>query len=374
MMAATIKVTNVQEASSATTNLALDSSGNVTVGNNLTVTGTSTVSGSQTVTGTLVMGSSFKRNRIINGNMLIDQRNAGTIITPSTSGTYSLDRWAVYMTVASKFSVQQNAGSVTPPAGFKNYLGVTSTSAYSIAAGDAFRVYQIVEGYNAADLSWGSASAATITMSFWVRSSLTGTFGGALYNNAGNRAYTFSYTINAANIWEYKTITISGDTTGIWLTSNDVGIVVQFSIGAGSSNQGTPGSWGSTIYLAPTGQQNVTGTNGATWYLTGVQLEVGTKATPYEMQIYSDQLAQCQRYFEILPSSSAGIYGTPGSGGGVGYANWQYKVTKRTSPTVTLASSSLITFDYTNEWGCSGYAASGSYPYIRGGTTASAEL
>jgi hypothetical protein len=177
MMTATIKVTNVQEASSATTNLALDSSGNVTVGNNLTVTGTSTVSGNETVTGTVAMGSSFKRNRIINGNMLIDQRNAGASVTPNNS--YTLDRWLYENSQTGKVSIQQNAGSVTPPAGYTKYLGVTSLSAYSSTSSDYLVISQKIEGFNVADFNWGSASAQTITISFWVRSSLTGTNSGA---------------------------------------------------------------------------------------------------------------------------------------------------------------------------------------------------
>ena len=144
------------------------------------------------------LGSPFGfKNRIINGAMMIDQRNAGASVTATTSNEYTLDRWkSASFSVSSKFSVQQNAGSVTPPAGYINYLGVTSLSAYSVGASDGFTISQRVEGLNIADLAWGTASAATVTLSFWVRSSLTGTFGGSLANSANNRSYPFTYTID----------------------------------------------------------------------------------------------------------------------------------------------------------------------------------
>ena len=153
------------------------------------------------------------KNRLINGGMVLDQRNAGASFTP-TDQTYSLDRWKCRVSQASKYTVQQNAGSVTPPAGFRNYLGVTSSSAYSITSSDYFTVQQIIEGFNVADLSWGTASASPITISFWVRSSLTGTFGGALMNSAEVRSYPFTYTISSANTWEQKSVTIAGDQSG----------------------------------------------------------------------------------------------------------------------------------------------------------------
>jgi len=279
--------------------------GAATFSNTVTVTGAATFSNTVTVTGDFSMASSFKRNRIINGNMLIDQRNAGAAVTP-TDGQYVLDRWCPRLSQASKYSVQQNAGAVTPPAGFTNYLGVTSSSAYSVTSTDYFTQQYRIEGYNIADLAWGTANAKTITLSFQVYSSLTGTFGGSIGNGAGNRCYVFSYAIPTANTWTTISITIAGDTSGTWLTTNGIGMYVTFGIGCGTSTSGTAGSWGSTFYSSATGAVSVVGTNGATWYVTGVQLEVGTKATPYEMQIYSDQLAQCQRYYLISGYSNNG--------------------------------------------------------------------
>ena len=182
-------------------------------------------------------------NRIINGDMRIDQRNAGASVTPS-GGSYTLDRWSGQTSQTGKYSVQRNAGSVTPPAGFLNYLGVTSLSAYSVTSTDYFNIAQNIEGFNVADLGWGTANAQTITISFWVRSSLTGTFGGALNNSGASRSYPFAYTINAANTWEQKTATIAGDTSGTWLTDNGVGITVTFGLGAGATRSGEgEGPW-----------------------------------------------------------------------------------------------------------------------------------
>jgi hypothetical protein len=240
------------------------------------------------------------RNRIINGDMRIDQRNAGASVTPP-NGAFGLDRWQFNMfTNSGKFSAQQNAGSVTPPAGFTNYNGITSLSAYSIASGtDIYAISQTIEGFNTADLGFGTANAKTVTISFWVRSSLTGTFGGSLRNNDGNRSYPFSYTISAANTWEYETITIPGDTTGTWLTTNGIGIRLTFSLGVGSTYSGTAGAWaGCNISVSATGATSVVGTSGATFYITGVQLEVGSVATPFERRPYGAELSLCQRYYQ----------------------------------------------------------------------------
>ena len=234
------------------------------------------------------------KNRIINGAMVIDQRNAGASVTP-TNGTYLLDRYKAGLTQASKFSVQQSSSA---PAGYTNSMLVTSLSAYSIAAGDIFQIVQIIEGYNVSDLAWGTASAKTITLSFWVQSSLTGTFGGTIQNSAQNRSYPFSYSISTANTWTQISVTITGDTTGTWLTTNGRGMQVIFSLGTGSTYSGTAGAWVGSDIESVTGATSVVGTNGATFYITGVQLEVGSTATPFERRLYNQELANCQRYYE----------------------------------------------------------------------------
>jgi hypothetical protein len=248
--------------------------------------------------GTLQSSAPVGRNRIINGNMTIDQRNAGASVTPA-SGTYTLDRWVFYVSQSSKLTAQQNAGSVTPPVGFSNYLGVTSSSAYSVLAGDYFGLVQNIEGFNTADLGWGTANAKTVTLSFQVYSSLTGTFGGVVKNSASNRTYPFTYSISSANTWTTATVTIAGDTTGTWVgATNGIGIQLIFGLGVGSTYSGTAGSWAAANYLSATGATSVVGTSGATFYITGVQLETGTTATDFENLQYGTQLSLCQRYYQ----------------------------------------------------------------------------
>ena len=271
----TIKATNIQNLSSATVNMVTDTSGNVSFG------------------GTAAMSSSFLRNRIINGDMRIDQRNAGAAITP-INAQYGVDRWLFSVSQASKLTSQQSS---VAPTGFINSTLITSSSAYSVLAADAFWWGQKIEGLNVSDLGWGTASAKTVTVSFQVYSSLAGTFGGALANSAFNRSYPFTYTVSSANTWTSVSVTIAGDTSGTWLTTNGIGIQLIFSLGTGTTYSGTAGAWASTTYASATGAVSVVGTSGATFYITGVQLEVGTIATPFERQIYNAQLAQCQRYY-----------------------------------------------------------------------------
>jgi hypothetical protein len=287
--------------------------------------------------------SSFK-NRIINGGMVFDQRNSGASVTPINS-QYLVDRFWYNTTQTSKVTAQQ---STVAPTGFVNSLLITSTSAYSVGAGDVFGVSQIIEGNNIADLAWGTANAKTVTLSFWVRSSLTGTFGGSFYNSAANRAYPFSYTISTANTWEQKSITVAGDTTGTWLTTNGVGITVYFCLGTGSFYGGTADAWTSSIKLGITGQTSLVGTSGATWQVTGVQLEVGTVATSFDYRPYGTELALCQRYYEksydvgTAPATSTNLgntfcIGRITAASTLDYCTTiQYKVPKRATPSLSF--------------------------------------
>ena len=245
------------------------------------------------------------RNIIINGDMSIDQRNGGSSVTVGTvNPLYTLDRMPVQSSQSSKFSIQQNAGSVTPPTYFKNYIGATSLSAYTVASGDYFTIRQGIEGSNIINLAWGTSDAKTVTLSFWVRSSLTGTFGGSFTNSAFNRSYPFSYTITSANTWEKKSITVAGDTSGTWLTTNGVGIYVTFGLGVGSTYSGTSGAWSASGLLSATGATSVVGTNAATFYMTGLQLEAGTAASDFEFLPYDINLQRCQRYYYVHASQN----------------------------------------------------------------------
>lgn len=286
----------------------------------------------------LVPVTAFK-NRIINGAMMIDQRNAGASATITANPQYTLDRWFAGVSVGSKISIQQNAGAVTPPAGFTKYLGVTSLAATTPASTDVYYLQQSIEGFNTADLGFGTANASAITISFWVRSSLTGTFGAVILNAGSNRSYPFNYTISSANTWTQITQTISGDVTGTWATDNTTGFQLRFGLGAGATYQGTAGSWGTANVVTTTGATSVVGTNGATFYLTGVQLEKGSTATSFDYRPYGTELALCQRYYEIGTAYGEG-YQTINAPIYIGYT---FKVTKRVAPTTTYPTFTNIT-------------------------------
>jgi len=206
------------------------------------------------------------RNRIINGDMRIDQRNAGASVTiPATSAAiYTVDRFVLQSGSDAVFSAQQDT---VAPTGFTNSLKLTTTTAdASLAAGQFTRARQSIEGFNTADLGWGTANAQAVTLSFWVRSSVTGTFGGSFRNSAGNRNYPFSYAISVANTWEQKTITVAGDTSGTWLTNNGSGIELNWSLGTGTDLSGTANAWTATAALSVTGATGIAGTLSATWH------------------------------------------------------------------------------------------------------------
>jgi hypothetical protein len=279
------------------------------------------------------LGISFK-NRIINGAMVINQRG-GTISASNSGWQYGIDRWACYQNNASsKFTIQQSSTAAT---GFTNSLLATSSSAYTVGAGEVFNVRQVIEGYNTADLAWGTANAKTVTISFWVNCSVTGTFGGIIGDgNASTAAYPFTYTVNAANTWEQKSITVVGPTIGTWVTNSNGGPALYFSMGCGSTYLGTAGAWTASTVYGATGQTNLVATNGATFYVTGVQLEVGTQATTFDYRSYGTELSLCQRYYEkIGGENSYDFYmDAYNNAGTVITCPLYWKVTKRTNPSV----------------------------------------
>jgi hypothetical protein len=311
------------------------------------------------------------RNRIINGAMVIDQRNAGASTTVAANGYYSCDRWKTYTNPASKYAIQQNAGSVTPPIGFSNYLGITSSSAYSVGSGDYFWLEQNIEGYNIADLGWGTANAKTVTLSFQVYSSLTGQFGGSIANAGRARTYPFSYTISSANTWTTISITVAGDTSGTWAKDNTTGMSILFDLGSGSSLLGTSGAWNSAGNVGSTGDTKIVATSGATFYITGVQLEAGTTASPFEYRPYGTELQLAKRYY----SQGTTVPTYNGTALSVTMPTFVfYGQSMRISPTVTVANGG-IGYGYPEGVGIVSAApiAAGTY-YQPGAFTATAEL
>lgn len=279
------------------------------------------------------------KNRIINGNMAIDQRNAGASVTLGSGNTYTLDRYVFNTSAASKLSSQQSS---TAPTSFNNSLLATSLSAYTVGSSDYFLIRQKIEGFNTADLGWGTANAKTVTLSFWVNCSLTGTFGGSFFNSAENRFYPFTYTISSANTWEQKSITVTGDTSGTWVgATNGIGIQISFGLGAGSNFATTAGAWTSTTGYSATGATSVVGTNGATFYITGVQFEVGSSASSFEVVDYTTQLCMCQRYYYANQATNA--YGSFTTGALISGTELQgvvpYPVTMRTTPVFSSSGS-----------------------------------
>ena len=246
--------------------------------------------------------SAVFRNRIINGDMRIDQRNAGAAVTVNGAAPYTVDRWFAEDATDGAFTVQQDSSSNTVT-GFSSSAKITVTTADASLAATQYAVFtQRIEGFNTADLMWGTANAKTITLSFYVRSSNTGTFGGVLSNSAENYSYPFTYSISATDTWEQKSVTVTGPTAGTWIgATNGKGMIVTFALGSGSTYVGTAGAWAAADYRGgATGQTNIIGTLNATWYITGVQLEVGSVATPFERRDYGTELSRCQRYFQSI--------------------------------------------------------------------------
>ena len=281
------------------------------------------------------------KNRIINGGMVIDQR--GSASSPVATGV-GVDRFLYGNNGAGVVTFGQ---STTAPAGFINSSVVTVTTAdSSIANSDLYYIYQQIEGLNVADLSFGTASAQTVTLSFWVRSSVIGTYGAVIANSSGNRSYVSNYTINVANTWEQKLVTVAGDTSGTWLTTNGIGLSIRWGLAAGSNWQGTAGVWGTANAVCSSSQVNFMATVSNTFYLTGVQLEVGSQATSFDYRDYGRELMLCQRYHNNFGGTDA----SPGQF--TDFPAWMYTagvvmsgnilpVPMRTTPTVTLVAATV---------------------------------
>ena len=275
----------------------VDSTGNLVLQTAGTNAVTYDANQNATHTGSISTPQTFGfKNRIINGAMMVDQRNAGSSVTINGIGIFSLDRWKNRANGSGTYTAQQ---STTAPAGFSYSQKYTvATTASSISAGDNYWFIQEIEGYNVADLNWGTANAKPITVSFWVQSSVTGTYSISVSNGTNyNRGYVSTYNITSANTWQYVTITIPGDTTGTWTTSNAGGLTLIFNLGAGSNYQTTANTWAGAFYQATSSTVQWISNSSATFYITGVQVEVGKLATPFDMRDYGNELRMCQRYY-----------------------------------------------------------------------------
>ena len=283
-------------------------------------------------------------NRVINGGMVVDQRNAGASVSLSGAGQYIVDRMKCRLDASSSSTGQQVADA---PVGFNSSIKLTIGTGAAPSSSQLGWLSQSIEGFNTADLGWGTSSAKTATLSFWVKSSVTGTFSGVV-RNGGTSAYAFGYTVSSANTWERKAVTIIGDTANTWGTDNGLGIGVFFDLGTGTTFQTAAGVWSSGNYFSASGSTALCATSGATFYVTGVQLEKGSTATDFEYVDYSRQLQMCQRYFAKLQNDGAGGAISLAVGGQRDTtSSWLYvkhPVTMRSEPTVAISQTQLTDF------------------------------
>lgn len=294
---------------------------------------------------TKVTEGGLDRNRIvepiiINGDMTISQRGFSSATAIGSSNAYNLDRYIGREVTDGGLNVEQ---STTAPTGFKNSLKVTVSSADSSLSADQ-RAYILtkIEGNRVSQLAFGTSGAKNITLAFYIRSSVTGTFSGSVTNEAENRSFPFTYTVDSADTWERKTVNIDGDTSGTWDTDNTTGLEIYFSLGMGSTYSGTAGSWAGAQYFAASSTTNLIATNSATWHLTGLQIEEGTFDTntipDFPFESFENNLRKCQRYYEIANSGGAATYMWTGSNRSTTQAQggWRYQTRKRTTPSVAL--------------------------------------
>jgi hypothetical protein len=280
-----------------------------------------------------------RRNLIQNGSFIIDQRSSGSATTDNTNFN-TVDRWKTYQITATSNS--QAVSDVPGGYGFTKSLKTTVTATGTLGTSGLYGIWQVIEGYNFSVLEYGTSSARTSTISFWVKGSVTGTYGASIQrSNALDRQYGFTYTINSANTWEYKTVTIPGDTGGTWPTDNTAGATLMFMLGAGSSRIiSTPEQWQAvSLALQPTGTVNLTGTLNATFQITGVQWEVG-EPTPFEHRSYGEELSACMRFYQQwneVEVMGAGIWYTANQVLG----HLPFKQTMRAAPTITVSATNF---------------------------------
>tara|TARA_B100000945_G_scaffold149814_1_gene120159 strand:- start:203 stop:1576 length:1374 start_codon:yes stop_codon:yes gene_type:complete len=301
-------------------------------------------------------GALSHRNKVHNGAMQISQRYGTTAYTsPNSSKNYTIDRWAYWSNQASKASVQQVTDA---PVGFYNSAKCTVVSAHTAASGEWFGYTTGIEGQDIYDLAQGTANAKSFTLSFYVKSSVTGTWAAAVRTKASSpdRSYPFNYTINSANTWERKTITIPGAPNGTWGTGNNEGMCIWFDLGTGSGFHQTANQWYSGNATGPSASPFIANA-GATWLVTGVQLEVGPVATPFEHRSFGDELRRCQRYYQQYVNISAVGY-VPNNNARSYSHGFFFPVTMRAAPTISITNTGSSNGQYISDGDTNRYIAS----------------
>lgn len=316
-------------------------------GNSLLVRSTNPAGTSSTTIGAFDSAGTYSgatnfgyHNRLINGDMFIDQRL--TAITPVTTTAYTVDRWSLTQATTSTLTAGRNytgGATINGPSDFPYYVGIKTTTSRTPGASDTYIISQAIESYNVDDLGWGASGASAVSLSFYVYASTAGTYSGAITNNSG-RSYPFSYTV-AATTWTRITIAnIPGDTSGTWTSA----IYVVFNLGSGTSKLGTANAWaGSTLY-GVTGTASIVTSSSAQLLFTGVQLEKGSYVTPYDYRPVSTELSLCQRYFQSAGAYVAYDLLATGVAGSATTANIyiQPPVSLRVVPTVTTSDSTCF--------------------------------
>ena len=302
-------------------------------------------------------GPLANRNKIINGDMSIAQRGA-----PTGTDTYPADRFRQASNTQGAYTFARETTDV--PTGFNYSLKATVTTADgTIGPSNGWVLLQKIEGYNVSELMYGTPNAKPITITFWVKSSVAGVYCATLRNGADNRCFVSEYTISSADTWEYKTITVAGDTSGTWETTNGSGLGLVFCLTGGSSKQRAAGSWG-TFADCSSNQTQLLQTLNANWLVTGVQLEAGTNATPFEHRSYGEELARCQRYYEVIRGGGFMYWG---SGNYCGSNN--FAVEKRATPATVSIQTIIYEFPTSSTWSAAGLTKQGFGVNRSGATT-----
>lgn len=284
------------------------------------------------------------KNLLMNGAQVISQRGTSAITASSSADTFITDRFRISNYSDATFTGQQ---VVDAPTDFEYSCKVTTTGTdTSLASSQYQRFITAIEGYNMNHLNYGTSNAKTCTLTFHVKSSLTGAFYVFGFNASANRSIVVGYTIDAANTWEKKTLTIAGDTSGTWNTTNGAGMYFGWLLGSGTDRHTTTtDAFQAGFVMGKSDQVNLAGTNSATWQITGIQLELGEKSTDYEHRPVSDEMLSCQRYFYKMPINTYGPF----------FCNYVsthrfshifFPTTMRATPTSTSVSSTASTEYY----------------------------